>query len=279
VPRDIYVWDAVNSEWDNIGPLEGPQGPQGPQGEQGPKGDTGDQGDTGGVGPQGEQGLQGPQGIQGPKGDTGDIGPEGPQGPKGDTGDEGPQGIQGIQGETGPKGDTGDTGPAGTTNYNDLDNKPTLGTAAAQDVGAFATAEQGGKADTAVQLATDKATAANIRAGTANKIITTDGLENALDLTTPSGASNFAPDFNTFLVADWAVTANRTLSNPTNAASGETRYVFIRATSGVRAITFGSNYKGDLPTLDDVTTTKWYLLSLVAYSTTHIVVASVVALS
>lgn len=35
--------------------------------------------------------------------------------------------------------------------YNDLSGKPTLGTAAAQDVGAFATATQGGKADSAVQ--------------------------------------------------------------------------------------------------------------------------------
>lgn len=36
--------------------------------------------------------------------------------------------------------------------YTDLTGKPTLGTAAAQDVSAFATAAQGAKADTAVQL-------------------------------------------------------------------------------------------------------------------------------
>lgn len=163
--------------------------------------------------------------------------------------------------------------------YDDLTNKPTLGTAAAQNASAFATAEQGGKADTAVQLATDKATAANIRAGATDKVITADGLADALALTTPSGASNFAPDFNAFMAADWAVTGNRTLSNPTNVAPGETRYIFVRAASGTWAITFGSNYKGDLPTLDDVSSTKWYLLTLVAYSSTHIVVASVEALS
>lgn len=185
--------------------------------------------------------------------------------------------------------------------YADLTGKPTLGTAAAQNTTAFATAAQGTLAGTAVQparniiagtgltgggtlagdrtLNIDVASASDIRAATANKVLTADGIPSALALTTPSGGSNFAPDFNTFMVADWAVTANRTLSNPTNVAPGETRYVFIRATSGTRAITFGSYYKGDLPTLDDVTTTKWYLLSLVAYSTTHIVVASVVALS
>lgn len=185
--------------------------------------------------------------------------------------------------------------------YADLTGKPTLGTAAAADTGDFATDEQGALADTAVQpartisagtgltgggslaanrtLSVDKATAANIRAGASNKVLTADGIEDALALTTPSGSSNFAPDFNSFMVADWAVTNNRTLSNPTNVSPGDTRYVFIRASSGTRAITFGSNYKGDLPTLDDVTSSKWYLLSLVAYSSTHIVVASVVALS
>lgn len=45
----------------------------------------------------------------------------------------------------------GPPGPAGTTDYNELDNKPTLGTAAAADVTDFATAEQGAKADSALQ--------------------------------------------------------------------------------------------------------------------------------
>jgi len=126
-------------------------------------------------------------------------------------------------------------------------------------------------------FAIDAATAANIRAGTADKVITADGVEAACVLTTPSGASNYTPDWSSFIVADWAITSNRTLSNPTNVEPGTTRYVFIRATGGSRTITFGSNYKGDLPTLDDVGTAKWYLLSLVAYSTTHIVVASIVA--
>lgn len=42
-------------------------------------------------------------------------------------------------------------GPAGTTDYNELDNRPTLGTAAAAAVEDFATAAQGLLADTAVQ--------------------------------------------------------------------------------------------------------------------------------
>ena len=61
----------------------------------------------------------------------------------------GPQGPQGIQGNTGPQGAQGETGPAGTTDYNLLNNLPTLGTAAAQTIDSFATAAQGLKADVA----------------------------------------------------------------------------------------------------------------------------------
>lgn len=121
------------------------------------------------------------------------------------------------------------------------------------------------------------ATAAEILSGTAGALaVTPSAIDTALALTTPSGAANFAPDFSVDGVADWNVTANRTLSNPTNVVAGKTRYVFIRSNSGTpRTITFGSNFKGDLPTLDDVTNAKWYLLSLVAYSATHIVVVAV----
>ena len=147
----------------------GQQGPQGPQGEQGPQGIQGERGETGQTGqqgpqgeigprgPQGEQGIQGIQGEQGPKGDTGLQGPQGErglqgeQGPKGDQGiqgerglqgergpqgETGPQGIQGETGPQGPEGPQGPVGPAGTTDYNDLENKPTIPSTAAE-VGAL----------------------------------------------------------------------------------------------------------------------------------------------
>lgn len=48
------------------------------------------------------------------------------QGLKGDKGDKGDKGIQGSK---------GDKGDVGTTDYNDLENKPTLGTASSKNVG------------------------------------------------------------------------------------------------------------------------------------------------
>lgn len=63
------------------------------------------------------------QGEQGPKGDKGDKGDKGEQG---EVGPIGPQGPQGEQGEQGPVGPQGPAGSGGTTNYNDLENKPSI---------------------------------------------------------------------------------------------------------------------------------------------------------
>ena len=107
------MWSSTETDWIDVGNIQGPKGDTGPEG---PKGDTGPEGPQGPVGPQGPKGDTGPQGPEGPqgekgdKGDTGDTGPEGPEGPKGETGDTGPQGIQGPEG---PKGDTGPEGPQG----------------------------------------------------------------------------------------------------------------------------------------------------------------------
>lgn len=35
---DLYVWDSLNSEWDNVGQIVGPVGPTGPTGATGPAG-------------------------------------------------------------------------------------------------------------------------------------------------------------------------------------------------------------------------------------------------
>lgn len=57
-----------------------------------------------------------------------------------------------LESSVGDKADSASLATVATTgSYNDLSNKPVLGTAAAQNTTAFATATQGGKADTAVQ--------------------------------------------------------------------------------------------------------------------------------
>lgn len=250
---------------------DGPKGDTGDTGPTGPKGDTGDAGPQGIQGPQGAPGLQGdagPQGIQGPKGDTGltgltgDVGPQGPVGPKGDTGSQGPkgdkgdtgdQGPQGIQGIQGPQGPQGETGPAGSD-------------ATVPD----ATTEVKGKVE--------KATAAEVRAATPDKFISADLIESASEIVTLTDATTVAIDWDAFLVAQVTLGGNRTLGNPTNVQIGTTRYVVVKGSSTTaRTISFGSNYKGTLPT-DTVTSTSWLLIGLTGLTATHIVVTSAKAL-
>jgi hypothetical protein len=85
----LWFWNLTTGQWNDIGPIVGPQGNVGATGPRGLQG------------PQGNDGLQG---IQGPAGAAGAQGPEGAQGPRG---------LTGPQGDTGPTGPTGATGPAG----------------------------------------------------------------------------------------------------------------------------------------------------------------------
>lgn len=125
------------------------------------------------------QGQEGPAGPQGPTGPAGAQGSQGPQGPQGAAGSQGPIGPTGVVTASVPITYDPDTRTVGITPattsaagslsatdkakldglatvattgaYADLSGKPTLGTAAATDATAYATAAQGAKADTAVQ--------------------------------------------------------------------------------------------------------------------------------
>lgn len=121
IAGDLWVWDDVNSDWINVGSIQGPagatgpMGPSGPQGATGPGGADGDQGATGPTGPQGPQGFTGPSGSQGTTGPTGPSGTPGSNGATGPTGPSGPAGSNGAMGHTGPQGVQGNPGPTGAT--------------------------------------------------------------------------------------------------------------------------------------------------------------------
>ena len=122
------VWTSLlvdgSCEWQNLGPIKGPQGDKGekgfgekgatgPQG-QGTKGAKGEIGATGtkGVGEKGIKGEKGFKGVRGAgdKGGAGEKGTKGSTGSKGLTGDLGPKGLKGGLGDTGSKGSKGEKG-------------------------------------------------------------------------------------------------------------------------------------------------------------------------
>ena len=120
---NLWVW--TGNQWQNQGPVRGPQGNPGSAGPIGATGATGAPGAMGAVGPPGAQGPSGPRGPQGatgvpgPAGPTGAVGAMGAIGATGPVGTTGPQGVpgpvgaQGITGLSGPQGTAGPTGPSG----------------------------------------------------------------------------------------------------------------------------------------------------------------------
>ena len=128
--------------------------------------------------------------------------------------------------------------------------------------------------DSGYMAALDRATAEQIRGFTGDAGLTAERLADAAALITPSGASNWAPDWAAFVSANWELTGNRTLSNPTNVIPGTTR-VFRAAGNDAteRTISFGSNYVGDLNG-GPVNSTTPLLFMLYARTTTEIWVSA-----
>jgi hypothetical protein len=94
----------------------------------------------------------------------------------------------------------------------------------------------------------------------------TDAATIALDWT--DAAANF----------EVTLTANRVLGNPSNAIPGQWRTVYVDGSSGTpRTLTFGSNYGGDVPTVDGITTTVSWLLSIFCVTTSHFLVSAMEA--
>ena len=137
---DAFTYDDFTEE--QLAALTGPQGPRGEKGETGSTGERGPAGEAGQTGERGPAGSDGSDGVtftpsvngdgviswtnDGGRENPASVNIRGPQGERGPTGETGPSGERGPAGERGPQ---GETGPAGTTDYNDLENKPTIPTA------------------------------------------------------------------------------------------------------------------------------------------------------
>lgn len=103
-------------------------------------------------------------------------------------------------------------------------------------------------------LAIDEASAANIRANTADKVITTDAMWAAAAFVALSeSGGNVAVDLNSGINFTLAMAGNYTLSNPTNGKAGQQGVIEItQDATGSRTLAYGANWKfagGTDPTL------------------------------
>lgn len=121
------------------------------------------------------------------------------------------------------------------------------------------------------------ATTAEVRAASASsdQVIRARSINEASALVTLTDAATVAVDWTAGINFTLTITANRTLGNPTNEIPGTFRTVFVISDGGPDELTFGSEYGGTPPTLDDITTTKGYLLSIYCRAAGQFLVSSI----
>jgi hypothetical protein len=119
-----------------------------------------------------------------------------------------------------------------------------------------------------------KATTAQTRAAAGDAALTADNIGSASAIVGLSDASTVPLNWAAGVNFDVALGGNRTLGNPTGVVVGTTRTVMVKGGSATqRTLSFGSAYKGFLPVLADITSAKFYLLTLFAYASDYIVVS------
>lgn len=122
----------------------------------------------------------------------------------------------------------------------------------------------------------DKATAAQIRAGTANTVLTSDGVWAAAGYVGLSGAAGstlaagtYAPNFGAGLNFYNVLAGNITLGNPTNAKAGQTGLIVLQQdTTGGRTVAFGSAWRfanGNAPSMNTAASRT----NVIAYQVLH----------
>jgi hypothetical protein len=124
-----------------------------------------------------------------------------------------------------------------------------------------------------VEMATD----AEIRsAATGAKAVMAQDLETAsafVALTETSGA--VAVDWDAFINGEVTVDQATVISNPTNGQPGTFRTILVKGNDGTdRTITFGNQFLGEVPTITDADSGRWYLLTIMCITATHFVVSS-----
>jgi len=125
----------------------------------------------------------------------------------------------------------------------------------------------------------EHATDAEIRAATTgNLVVIASLLESASAPVALTDAATVAVDWDTFIYATLTIAANRALGTPTNGQIGTWRTIKVVGNDATpRTLTF-SGYRGGQASLTDITSSKEYLLTLFAVTSTIAILKATQAL-
>jgi hypothetical protein len=89
-----------------------------------------------------------------------------------------------------------------------------------------------------------------------------------------SGGS-IAIDWKTFINGVVTIDENTAFANPTNEIPGDHHAILVKGNNSTgRTITFGTHFKGELPTVIDITSTRWYEFIIKCIDTDHFSVSA-----
>lgn len=137
------------------------------------------------------------------------------------------------------------------------------------DIGASA-----GAASTSAAGIVEKATDSEVYSAASDKFFAADHIETASAHVTLTDGASPSFDWDAGINREWEMGANRALPNPSNGQPGTWRTITVMSDGATaRTLTFDTYYGGELPTLDDITDTKWYELIIRCVTTTHFLVS------
>jgi hypothetical protein len=121
----------------------------------------------------------------------------------------------------------------------------------------------------------EKATDAEVYASTTDKNLAADHLTSASAYVALSDAGPVAWSWTDGINRVVTVTAARQIDNPTNEIPGTYRCILVKGNDATdRAITFGTEFLGTVPTITDCDDSRWYELTIKCIAASHFTVTA-----
>lgn len=123
-----------------------------------------------------------------------------------------------------------------------------------------------------------KAAVADVWQANAGKFLTTDLIETASAYVTLAASSTPTINWNDGVNREFIANSNSVFQTPSNAQPGTYRTVLVKGNDAtLRQISFGAAFMGDVPTLTDVSSSKWYDITIKCITTSHFTASSKLA--